>query len=54
MKRGEFEAANVLLAKIVTEFGEDVLSDDAYFTQGDIYENDLKNKDKAMEIYRAC
>ncbi len=52
MKRGEFEAANVLLQKIVTEFGDDVLSDDAYFTQGDIYENDLKNKEKAMEIYR--
>lgn len=52
MKRGEFETANALLAKIVTDYGDDILSDDAYFTQGDIYEHHLKNKDKAMEIYR--
>ncbi len=52
IRRGEFEAANALLARIVAEFGNDVLADDAYFTQGDIYENDLHNKDKAMEIYR--
>ncbi len=52
MKRGEFETAIVLLQKIVTEFGDGVLSDDAYFTEGDIYENDLRNKEKAMEIYR--
>lgn len=53
MKRGEFDLALVQLEKIVTEFGDDVLADDAAFTQGDIYENYLKNKDKAMEIYRA-
>lgn len=52
MKRGEFDVANSLLNKIVTEFGDDVLADDAYFTQGDIYEKDLHNKEKAMEIYR--
>jgi len=52
MKRGEFEEANALLAKIVAEFGEDILADDAYFTQGDNYEVHLHNKEKAMEIYR--
>ena len=30
----------------------DVLADDAYFLEGDIYEHQLKNKEKAMEIYR--
>ncbi len=52
MKRGEFMSAIDLLQKIVIEFGDDVLSDDAYFTQGDIYEKDLRDKGKAMEIYR--
>lgn len=52
MKRGEFEQSIMLLEKIVTEFGDDILSDDAYFLEGEIYERHLKNKDKAMEIYR--
>lgn len=52
IKRGEFDKANNLLERIVKEFGDDVLADDAFFTQGDLYENDLHNKDKAMEIYR--
>ena len=52
IKRGEFEAANTLLGKITADYGDDILADDAYFTQGDIYEHYLKNKDKAMEIYR--
>ena len=42
----------MLLEKIVTEFGDDILSDDANFLEGEIYERHLKNKDKAMEIYR--
>ena len=49
---GEFDKAIALLEKIVTEFGDDILSDDAYFLEGEIYEKHLKNKDKAMEIYR--
>lgn len=52
IKRGEFNLALTLLDKIVKEFGQDVLADDAYFTEGDIYEKDLHNKEKAMEVYR--
>ena len=52
MKRGEFEESIALLQKIIDEYGDDVLSDDAFFLQGEIYERQLKNKDKAMEIYR--
>lgn len=52
LKRGEFEKALALCDKIVTEFGEDILADDAYFLEGEIQERYLKNKDKAMEIYR--
>jgi tetratricopeptide (TPR) repeat protein len=52
MKRGEFNEALSLLDRILKEYPDDVLSDDAYFLQGEIYELQLKNKDKAMEIYR--
>jgi tetratricopeptide (TPR) repeat protein len=52
MKRGEFDQALGLLQKIRDEYSDDILADDAYFMQGEIYERQLKNKDKAMEIYR--
>ncbi len=52
LKKGEFEKALALCEKIVTEFGEDILSDDAYFMEAEIQERYLKNKDKAMELYR--
>jgi TolA-binding protein len=51
MKQGHFEEAIALLQKIIDNFGDDILADDAFFLQGDIYQNQLKNKDKAMEIY---
>jgi len=52
MQRGEFEKSIGLLQKILDEYGEDVLADDAYFLQGEIYERQLGDKEKAMEIYR--
>lgn len=52
MKRGEFSESIALLEKILLEYPDDVLSDDAFFLQGEIYERQLKDKDKAMEIYR--
>jgi TolA-binding protein len=52
MKRGEFTEAIALLQKILDEYAEDVFSDDAFFLQGEIYERQLRDKDKAMEIYR--
>ncbi len=52
MQRGEFPEAIVLLQKILDEYADDVFTDDAYFLQGEIYERQMKNKDKAMEIYR--
>ena len=52
MKQGQFIESVELLQKILTEYAEDILADDAYFLQGEIYELRLKNKDKAMEIYR--
>jgi len=52
MQRGEFEKSLSLLQKVIDEYGEDILADDAYFLQGEIYERQLHNKEKAMEIYR--
>jgi tetratricopeptide (TPR) repeat protein len=52
MKRGEFDMSMKLLERILKEYPDDILSDDAYFLQGEIYERQLKNKEKAMEIYR--
>jgi tetratricopeptide (TPR) repeat protein len=52
MQRGEFDNSIALLQRILDEYGEDILADDAYFLQGEIYERQLGDKDKAMEIYR--
>lgn len=52
LKQGEFDQAYALLGRILTEFGEDILADDAYFLQGEIAERYMKDKAKAMEIYR--
>ncbi len=52
MKRGEFQTAIGLLQKILDNYGNDILADDAYFLQGEIYERQLGDKAKAMEIYR--
>ncbi|HEY3401999.1 MAG TPA: tetratricopeptide repeat protein [Ohtaekwangia sp.] len=52
MQRGEFNESIALLDKIMAEYGEDILTDDAYFLKGEIYERQLNDKTKAMEIYR--
>jgi tetratricopeptide (TPR) repeat protein len=52
MERGEFTESIQLLQRILNEYPDDILVDDAYFLQGEIYERHLKDKEKAMEIYR--
>jgi tetratricopeptide (TPR) repeat protein len=52
MKRGEFDQAIVLLQRIQDEYADDILSDDAFFLQAEIYERQLNNKEKAKELYR--
>ncbi len=51
-KFGNFDSAVVLLDRIVQEYDRDIWGDDAYFLMGDIYQRDLENNEKAMEIYR--
>jgi TolA-binding protein len=48
----KFEESIKLLQQILNEYPDDILADDAYFQQGEIYERQLHDKDKAMEIYR--
>lgn len=52
MKRGEFDQSIALLQNILDQYPDDILADDAFFLQGEIYERQLNNKDKAMEVYR--
>jgi TolA-binding protein len=52
LQRGEFEASIGLLKQILTEYSEDVLADDAQFMMAEVYERQLKDVKKAMEIYR--
>ena len=52
MQQGEFEESIKLLQKIMIEYPDDILADDAYFQLGEIYERQLHDKDRAMEIYR--
>ena len=49
MKQGQFTESINLLQKILNEYADDILADDAYFLQGEIYELQLKNKDKAKK-----
>jgi TolA-binding protein/Flp pilus assembly protein TadD len=53
LKKGAFAEALVLLQRIIDEYPDDVLADDAWFTRADIFENNLNDKTKAMELYRA-
>jgi Flp pilus assembly protein TadD len=52
IRQGDFEKAISLLRKIQKEFPEDILSDDALFTEAEIYERHLRDKNVAMEKYR--
>jgi TolA-binding protein len=52
MRQGEFEKSVSLLEKIIQDYGEDILADDAFFLKAEIYERQLGQKENAMEIYR--
>jgi tetratricopeptide (TPR) repeat protein len=52
LKMSKPEEALVDLEMIMNEYSEDIWGDDALFLMGKIYEEDLKNKDKAEEVYK--
>lgn len=51
-KTGKPNEALEALQKISTGYAEDLLGDDALFTEAQIYEFDLKNQEKAMQLYQ--
>ncbi len=50
--QGKWEDAVVYLEKIYAQHAQDILADDALFQLGEIYENRLRNAEKAREYYR--
>lgn len=52
LKTGQFKTAIDLLQKILNEYPDDILADDAFFQQAEIYERHLQNLEKAKELYR--
>ena len=51
LELGEFQEALDLLSQVVQEYEYDILSDDAYFLMGTIYEDQMGNHEEAMKIY---
>jgi len=51
-QQGNWTQAVVYLEKIVSQYGEDILADDAIFQLGEIYELHLNDKEKAAEYYK--
>jgi TolA-binding protein len=52
-KQGDFDNALKNLEEINISYTDDILGDDALFSTGLIYEENLHNKEKAMEIYQS-
>lgn len=52
LELGQFDDSIILLDKIVNEYPYDILSDDAYFLMGKIYEEQLFDNQRSMEIYQ--
>ncbi len=50
-RNGDFSRAVELLEEIYAGYPKDLWGDDAFFTLGEIYERNLKDTEKAMEIY---
>jgi tetratricopeptide (TPR) repeat protein len=51
-QQGNWNDAILLLEKLLKSYAEDILADDALFQLGDIYENHLGDKEKAIENYK--
>ena len=52
IQQGRYAESLTELEKLLKEYGEDILADDANFMIAKIYEENLKNKEKAMEYYQ--
>lgn len=50
-KNGKFEQAATYYSEIIDKYPNDLLADDAMYNLAGLYENQLNNKSKAMELY---
>ena len=50
--QGKWSEAATYLEELLKYYSEDILADDALFQLGDIYENQLNDKEKAAEYYK--
>jgi len=50
-KNGKFDLAATNFNEIIEKYSYDLLADDAMYNLAGLYENQLNNKDKAMELY---
>ena len=51
-RKKNYTVEDSLLAEIISQYGEDILADDALYTRAGLYENKLNNKQRAMELYQ--
>lgn len=51
VKQGKYDAAATYCKTIVDNYSYDLLADDALFKMAQLYEYQLNNKDKAMQLY---
>ncbi len=51
LRLGKFEQSLSDLEKIIASYPQDILGDDALFMEGKIYEEQLKDENRAMELY---
>ena len=51
-QQGNWSEAINYLEKLLKSYAEDILADDALFQLGNIYENHLGDKEKAIENYK--
>jgi Flp pilus assembly protein TadD len=52
LQLGQFESALALLSEIQKKYRNDILADDASFLEAEIYDHHLRQKERAMELYR--
>lgn len=53
LKRKDFTGAVTYLQQVIDNYGKDILADDATFTLADLYEHQLNDKQKAMDLYKS-
>lgn len=52
IKHGKYTEAATFYESILTNYGSDIIGDDALFKLADLNENQFKNADKARELYQ--